>query len=108
MLITTALALVLAALQVFLRDVEHVIGPLLMIVFYATPILYPVSLVPANLRWAYQLNPVAYLVGRLRDAVLHSGQLAVGDAWLLIGAALACWAAVVFFRRLAPHFEDFL
>jgi lipopolysaccharide transport system permease protein len=106
--ITTALALVLAALQVFLRDVEHVIGPLLMIVFYATPILYPVSLVPADLRWAFQINPIAYLAGRLRDALLHSGQLAFGDAWLLIGAAIAFWAAVVFFRRLADHFEDFL
>ena len=106
--ITTALALVLAALQVFLRDVEHVIGPLLMIVFYATPILYPVSLVPANLQWVFQLNPLAYLVGRLRDALLHSGQLAFGDAWLLIGAAMAFWAAVLFFRRLAVHFEDFL
>jgi lipopolysaccharide transport system permease protein len=106
--ITTALALVLAALQVFLRDVEHVIGPLLLIVFYATPILYPVSLVPANLRWAFQLNPIAYLVGRLRDALLHSGQLALGDAWLLIGAAMVFWAAVLFFRRLAVHFEDFL
>ena len=107
-LITTALALVLAALQVFLRDIEHVIGPLLMIVFYATPILYPVSLVPANLQWAYQLNPIAYLVIRLRDALLHSGQLAFGDAWLLLGAALALWAAFAFFRRLAAHFEDFL
>ena len=108
LLVTTALALVLAALQVFVRDVEHVIGPLLMIVFYATPILYPVSLVPANLQWAYQLNPIAYLLGRLRDALLHSGQIALADIWPLIGAVAALWLATLFFRRLSAHFEDFL
>ena len=107
-LITAALALVLAALQVFLRDVEHVIVPLLMILFYATPILYPLSLVPANLHWAYQLNPIAYLMGRLRDALLHAGQLAVNDAWMLLGVLVAFSLALLFFRRLEPFFEDFL
>ena len=42
----TGLALLLAALQVFIRDVEHVLMPVLMILMYLTPILYPLTLVP--------------------------------------------------------------
>ena len=39
-----------AALQVFVRDVEHVLMPVLMILMYLTPILYPLTLVPDRLR----------------------------------------------------------
>ena len=42
----TGIALALAALQVFVQDVEHVLMPVLMILMYLTPILYPLSLVP--------------------------------------------------------------
>jgi ABC-type polysaccharide/polyol phosphate export permease len=106
--ITLALALVLAALQVFVRDVEHVLGPALMILFYATPILYPLSMVPGELQKWFGLNPLAALVGRLRDALLFAATPQWGDLWYLAGAAAAIVAALLFFRRLEPHFEDFL
>ncbi len=46
----TGIALFLAALQVFIRDVEHVLVPILMIGMYLTPILYPLTLVPEGMR----------------------------------------------------------
>src|SRR4029453_9707886 len=71
----TGLAMLLAALQVFVRDVEHVLMPVLMILMYLTPILYPLTLVPESLRPWVAANPFGWLVGRLRDALLD-GQLA--------------------------------
>ena len=53
----TGIALFLAALQVFIRDVEHVLMPVLMIMMYLTPILYPLSLVPEKLRPWVAANP---------------------------------------------------
>ena len=76
------------ALQVFVRDVEHVLMPVLMILMYLTPILYPLSLVPEALRRWVAANPFGWLVTRLRDALLD-GDLAPqwGDAVALAVAA---------------------
>jgi lipopolysaccharide transport system permease protein len=105
----TGVALALAALQVFIRDVEHVLMPVLMVLMYLTPILYPLSLVPESMRPWVAANPFGWLVGRLRDALLD-GRLALrwGDA-VALAVALALFAAGrAMFRRLSPHFEDFV
>ena len=99
----------LAALQVFVRDVEHVLMPILMILMYLTPILYPLSLVPANLRDLVAANPFNWVVTRLREALLD-GRMAVhaSDA-LAVAIALLLYAGGRWvFRRLSPHFEDFV
>ena len=103
------IALALAALQVFVRDVEHVLMPVLMMLMYLTPILYPLSLVPERLRGWVSANPFTWLVGRLRAALLE-GRLApeAGDLAAL-AVALALFAAGRWmFRRLSPYFEDFV
>ena len=105
----TGLALLFAALQVFIRDVEHVLMPVLMILMYLTPILYPLTLVPESVRPWVAANPFGWLVERLRDALLD-GKLALqwGDA-VALGVALALFLGGRWvFRRLSPHFEDFL
>ena len=105
----TGVALVLAALQVFIRDVEHVLMPVLMITMYLTPILYPLTLVPEAVRPWLAANPFVWLVERLRDALLD-GRLALqwGDA-VALGIALALFFGGRWvFRRLSPHFEDFV
>jgi ABC-type polysaccharide/polyol phosphate export permease len=103
------LTLALSALQVFVRDVEHVLMPALMILMYLTPILYPLSLVPESVRAWVAVNPFGWLVGRLRDALLD-GRLAPqpSDAVALVVALLLFAGGRWMFRRLSPHFEDFL
>lgn len=103
------LALLLSALQVFLRDVEHVLMPLLMILMYLTPILYPLTLVPDPLRPWVAANPFGWLVGRLRDALID-GRLVFhwSDALALAVALALFFAGRGVFRRLAPYFEDFV
>jgi len=98
-----------AALQVFLKDTEHILGPVLMILFYLTPILYPASLVPGQLRPFVEANPFSYLVGRLQDALLKGGPyLAPGDILALVVAIGIFLGGRWVFRRLSPLFEDFL
>ncbi len=105
----TGLALLLAALQVFIRDVEHVLLPVLMILMYLTPILYPLALVPERLRPWVAANPFGWLVERMRDALLD-GKLSLqwSDAVALAVAVALFHAGRWVFRRLSPHFEDFL
>ena len=105
----TGVALFLAALQVFIRDVEHVLMPVLMILMYLTPILYPLTLVPEGVRPWVAANPFGWLVMRLRDALID-GRLALqwGDAVALVVALLLFLGGRWVFQRLSPHFEDFL
>jgi lipopolysaccharide transport system permease protein len=98
----------LAALQVMLRDVEHGLASLLLFVFYATPILYPATLVPRPLRDWLWINPFAQLSERLRESLLLGGGLHASDALLALAALVVLAAGLAFFERLAPHFEDFL
>ena len=106
---TVGLALFLSALQVFIRDVEHVLMPVLMILMYLTPILYPLHLVPEGLRPWVALNPFGWVVERLRAARLDG---ALGLVWTdlaaLAGAAALYFAGRWVFRRLSPYFEDFV
>jgi lipopolysaccharide transport system permease protein len=108
-LAVTGLALALAALQVFIRDIEHILMPLLMILMYLTPILYPLELVPEGMKPWVAANPFGYLVDRLRDALLD-GRLAL--RWSDAGAVAVALGLFVtgrwVFRRLSPHFEDFV
>ena len=105
----TGLALALSALQVFIRDIEHILLPVLMILMYLTPILYPLSLVPEGMRPWVAANPFGYLVDRLRDALLD-GRLALawGDAIAVLVAVGLFAAGRWVFLRLSPHFEDFV
>lgn len=108
LLFTLGLALGLSALQVLLKDVEHFLTPFLMIWFYATPVLYSVTMVPVRLQQWMSMNPMAYSVGRIRDLLMHGGGLVLSDGAFLLGCGLVFVLGRWFFNRLAPHFEDFL
>jgi lipopolysaccharide transport system permease protein len=103
----TGLALFLGALQVFLRDVEQLLGQALTMLFFASPVLYPLALAPEGLRDALALNPLAQVFEPLRAAAL--GQ-PLPTPWVLLAVpaagALLWIGGLAWFRRLAPHFED--
>ena len=105
----TGLTFLVAALQVFIKDVEHVLMPLLMMLMYLTPILYPLTLVPEGMRSWVGANPFNWVVGRLRDALLD-GRLALQSTDVLaLAVAIALFVGGRWvFRRLSPHFEDFV
>ncbi len=108
MLLATGVGAFLAALQTLLRDVEHGLQVVLMMLFYASPILYPASLVPAPLRAWVELNPLAWYSERIREVLLHGGGFVAGDAAVGLACAAVFAAGLWFFERLSPHFEDFL
>lgn len=104
--LSLAVATALAATQAFVRDMAHVMGVLVSILFYATPIVYPASFVPESLRGWVALNPHAFFSERFREA--FTGAVTYGLADLAIVAACVAVAAASFwyFRRLSPYFEE--
>ncbi len=104
-----ALGLGLAALQVFIRDIEQLLPTLLLFWFFLTPIIYAPTMLPARLADWLWLNPMTWWVEELR-AILIQGKLL--PDWVLLslclGAIAVLMAGYALFRRLSPHFEDFL
>lgn len=84
---TCACALLGSAINVRFRDVKHALPLLLQLLFFATPIVYPLSLVPAGWQPALALNPLAAVAEGLRDVALYGR--APDPLRTLVGAAVA-------------------
>lgn len=108
-LLALGMGLGLAALQVFIRDVEQLLPTLLLFWFFLTPIIYAPSMLPKQLTEWLWLNPMAWWVGEVR-AILLQGKLLPDFVllWMIAGTILVLFAGYALFRRLSPHFEDFL
>jgi lipopolysaccharide transport system permease protein len=96
----------LAALNVQYRDIQHATPFLMQIWMFATPIVYPNSIVPANYRFVFQLNPMAGIIAAYRDSALGNpvDWPALGIALIvgLVVMSLGVWQ----FRRMDRYFAD--
>ena len=71
-LLTLGLCWLLAALGVFFRDLGQIMGFLLTVWFFTTPICYDERSLPQNYLWLFELNPMFVLVRAYRDVLLHA------------------------------------
>lgn len=95
-LFSLGLGLLLAAVVVFFRDIQHIYGVVTLAWTYLTPIFYPVSIIPENYLTLYKLNPMYQYVSYFRTIVLEQRVpgiemnavcLLCGVIMLIIGAA---------------------
>lgn len=107
--LTVALVLIGSALLVFFRDVRFIVPLIIQIWMYATPIIYPVSLVPEQYQMLYFFNPMVGIINGYRRALLH-GQAPIPEA-VLIGACVTLVlliAGYLFFKSTEPIFADLI
>ncbi|MDP2318595.1 MAG: ABC transporter permease [Acidobacteriota bacterium] len=93
LILTTGLALFLSALTVHFRDVKDLLGNLLTLWFFSTPIIYPMLTAPEDLRWWLNLNPMTHLMISYQEVLFFPGPHG-HYKWLL---ALGALSVVVFF-----------
>jgi lipopolysaccharide transport system permease protein len=93
LVLTTGLALFLSALTVHFRDVKDLLGNLLTLWFFSTPIIYPMLTAPEDLRWWLNLNPMTHLMISYQEVLFFPGPHG-HYKWLL---ALGAMSVVVFF-----------
>jgi ABC-type polysaccharide/polyol phosphate export systems, permease component len=72
-IVALGFSLLLSCLNVYFRDLEHMLGIFTMLWFYLTPIIYTVDMVPANYRTLYFLNPMTTIILSFKD-VLYYGK----------------------------------
>jgi lipopolysaccharide transport system permease protein len=97
----------LSALNALYRDIRHTVPFLLQLWFFLSPVAYPSSLIPAQWRVWYELNPMQGAVEGFRWAMFGGGQ---GFSWLMLEQAGLIAALVssglYYFRRVERYVAD--
>jgi lipopolysaccharide transport system permease protein len=97
----------LAGFGVFLRDIGQMVAPVLNVMLFLTPVLYPASALPPRIQNWLVLNPLTLPIESLRSALLL-GQWPAWGSLLLYALVWTCLAslAAFAFSRLRPSFAD--
>jgi ABC-type polysaccharide/polyol phosphate export permease len=85
--------LLLSAAAVYFADMIPVYEVGLMLWMYATPIIYPIEIIPENLQWIFKLNPMYYLVTLFREPI-YNGTIPDLHFWLIGGGCSLVTLAV--------------
>jgi lipopolysaccharide transport system permease protein len=107
--LSLGLSLAFAAIQVFVRDLAQALAQILMLLMFCAPIFYDRTLVPERFQRWLDLNPFTFYADAFRAALLHHGS--IGVTRIAIAVLVAIVALLIghrIFKRLDPHFEDFL
>jgi lipopolysaccharide transport system permease protein len=108
LVLTTGLALLLAALTVHFRDIKDILGNLLTFWFFATPIIYPMSTAPAFARQLLNLNPFTHLAISYQEILFYSGPFGHWKWLLAVGGAsiVLFFVGYFMFDRLRDSFAE--
>ena len=101
------LVLILSAIEVYFRDVEHIISVLMMIWMYVTPMFYSLDLVPEEYLFLFKLNPMLYIIG-LYQQILYYKTVPLTE-YLLKASLFAIVSLLlgrVVFNRLERRFAE--
>lgn len=108
-LVLSAVAPLLAAVSVFVRDTVQILPTLLQVVLFCSPVLYPIETVPGPLRVLAAYNPIYILAEAFRDSLINHrvpdlAKLAVLAVASLLIAKISFW----FYGRAKGQFEAYL
>ncbi|HEX8499708.1 MAG TPA: ABC transporter permease [Pyrinomonadaceae bacterium] len=106
--LAVAVGMIASALTVRYRDLRHALPFLLQLWMFASPVIYPLGVVPAPWRWLLALNPLTGVLEGFRSALAGTpfdwGLIAVPA----VAAPLLLAAAFYVFRRLEDTFADII
>ena len=98
--------LLLAAVTVRYRDFRYVVPFMIQIWFFATPVIYPNTMVPQNWQWILPLNPMGGTIGAFRACILNQAidwqALAVSSVIALV----SLFIGLVYFNQAQRQFAD--
>jgi len=106
---TSGISLLFSVINIILRDLEHLLGILLMFWFWATPVFYSVEMVPAKFRWLFNLNPMSSFIlcyreiifyGRAPDTMLFLGVVGWAFFSLILGFLVSVWLESSVLKRI--------
>lgn len=107
-LFLTGMSWLLASLTPFLRDMERFVQLGIMMMMYATPVIWSPEMLPTRWQWLLSLNPAAQLVVSWRSLLLHNQVSLPLFPLMSLTALLSLLAGWQVLRRLAPRLAEVL
>lgn len=106
--LATGVGLIVGVLNVFVRDVGHVMAVLLQFWFWVTPIIYPIKIVPSGFKASLAFNPVAPLAMAYHDVIVYQRAPQQSLAIVVATAAALLAISMFLFRRASAEMVDVL
>ena len=109
MLTVLGLSWLLASLGVYLRDVAQIVGVIVTVLMFMSPLFYPVTALPENFQQWMMLNPLTFVVEQARD-VMFWGKSIEWVAWSkqTAIAVVVAWLGFAWFQKTRKGFADVL
>jgi lipopolysaccharide transport system permease protein len=105
--VSAGAGLIVASCTAKYRDLRHVLPLMIQVWLYLTPVIYPLSKVPARWQWAIALNPLAPVIEMVRYLLLGRGEVHAGQYLCSAGiAAFLLIVGVMVFQRTERTFID--
>lgn len=100
-------ALIVSAITVFFKDLEHIVTVILMAWIYLTPILYSMDSIPAQIRWIFRINPMAHVIDAYHS-VLYWKCMPTGKGLLysMVFAVVMLMIGELIFAKLNDNFAE--
>lgn len=106
-LFTSGLAMLFAVANVFFRDLEHMLGIILMAWFYITPVFYSMNMIPREYRAIYYWNPMSEITLYFQGIFYYHDAHALRSLpWFLLVACAAMVVGWVVFNRFSRRFAE--
>lgn len=107
--LAVGIGLILGVLNVFVRDIGQVVPIVLQVWFWFTPIVYPIRIVPEELRSILEANPMFPIVSAYHDILVYGRAPDLQQVTIITAVALGLMLLGLFiFRRAAPEMVDAL
>lgn len=109
LIFTMGLALILAAFNLFYRDIQYLLNLILMMWMYLTPIMYPVEMLPAKYRFIFTFNPMAVIINAYRQVMLSGSGPNLNSLGLAFVMSVGIFIiGFLIFKKLEGEFADYI
>lgn len=106
-LLILAIALIISSISVYIRDLQHLIGVVLQLLFYAAPIVYAPESIPEQFKWILDYNPMTYIINGYRDIFYNQTSPNIISLMILIGISIiGIIIGYLIFNKLQKGFAE--
>ena len=106
-IVSIGVAFIVSSLTVYFRDLMHILGICIQLLFYATPIVYSIESVPAKFHFLVKLNPMSYLIEGYRCIFYNKTAPSFHGLFIafVMGIVLVLFGYFIF-RKLEKRFAE--
>lgn len=109
-ILISGLSWLTSSIRVFTKDISELVGVILQIGFWVSPIFWSLSAIPEKYVWVLKLNPMVYIIDGYRNTFINKVWFWESNEFALyfLTSVVILTLGIFVFKRLRPHFSDVL